>query len=65
MSTEVITSQAHVVVVHPAVIVDPELGVIAACGNHIVATRLAHLWDRYGITDIPNTPASLSDEESQ
>jgi alpha-D-ribose 1-methylphosphonate 5-triphosphate synthase subunit PhnH len=39
VTAEVITSQAHVVVVHPAVVVELGTGIIATCHNHIIATR--------------------------
>jgi hypothetical protein len=65
VSAEVITSQAHVVVVHPAVVVELGTGIIATCHNHIIATRLAELWNRYGLADVPDNAASLTDKESQ
>jgi hypothetical protein len=55
MSAEVVTSQAHVVIVHPAVVVEHGTGVLATCHNHIIAVRLAELWNRYGLADVPDT----------
>ena len=64
MSAEVITSQGHVVVVQPAVVVEHGIGVIATCHNHIIAVRLAELWNRYGLADAPDTIAELTEQES-
>ena len=65
MTVEVITSQAHVVIVHPAVVVEPGFGVIAACSNPVIADRIAELWARHGIADLPDNAAALTDKESQ
>jgi hypothetical protein len=64
VSAEVITSQGHVVVVQPAVVVEHGIGVIATCHNHIIAVRLAELWNRYGLADAPDTIAELTEQES-
>jgi hypothetical protein len=65
VSAEVITSQAHVVVVQPAVVTEQGFGIIAACGSQAVAERIAYLWNRYGLADVPDTIAELTEQESQ
>lgn len=65
MTAEVITSQAHVVIVHPAVVAESGFGIIAICRDHAVAHRLAQLWDRYGLVDVPDTPALLNEQEAE
>jgi hypothetical protein len=55
MTAEVVTSHAHVVIVHPAVVTEQGFGIIAACGSQAVAVRLAELWNRYGLADVPDT----------
>jgi len=59
VTAEVITSHAHVVVVHPAVVVEHGTGVLATCHNHLIAVRLAELWNRYGLADVPDTPEEI------
>jgi len=65
VSAEVIASQTHVVVVQPAVVIEDGIGVLATCHNHIIAIRLAELWNRYGLADVPDTIAELTEQESQ
>jgi len=55
MTAEVVTSHAHVVIVHPAVVVEHGTGIIATCHNHNIAVRLAELWNRDGLADVPDT----------
>jgi len=64
VSAEVITSQAHVVVVQPAVVIEHGIGILATCHNHIIAVRLAELWNRYGRVGEPDTIAELTEQES-
>jgi len=64
VSAEVITNQAHVVVVQPAVVIEHGIGILATCHNHIIAVRLAELWNRYGLADVPDTIAELTEQES-
>ena len=55
MSAEVIHSSTHVVIVHPAVVAEDGFGIIAVCSSPVIADRLAKLWTRYGIADVPDT----------
>ena len=64
MTAEVITSQGHVVVVQPAVVIEHGIGILATCHNHIIAVRLAELWNRYGLAAAPDTIAELTEQES-
>lgn len=55
ISAEVIHPQTAVVVLEPAVVVEQGFGIIATCTSAVVAERLAELWTRYGLADVPET----------
>ena len=54
-AAEVIHPQTAVVVLEPAVVVEQGFGLIATCTSSVVAQRLAELWSRYGLVDVPDT----------
>lgn len=56
--TAVVTPTAAVAVVNPTVIIDGGL-IVAVCTLPVVAARLAQLWDRYGLADVPDDAAGV------
>jgi len=64
MSAEVVTSHAHVVIVHPATVMDGSLH-IATCGSQLVAERIAALINRHGLADVPDDARTITEQETQ
>ena len=45
---------------HPAVVAEDGFGIIAVCSSPVVADRLAELWTKYGIADVPDTAEGVT-----
>lgn len=56
---EVIQREVPVLILNPFVVIEPGFGVIAYALNPAVAARLAELWDRHGIADVPDDVSGL------
>ena len=55
MTTEVLRHIPSMVIIAPSVVVEKDFGVVAVCGNPVIAERLAVLWQRHGLIDVPET----------
>lgn len=60
VAVEVIHPACTFNVLVPHIVVERGIGILAVCPNAHVAARLAELWDRHGIADVPDTPECLT-----
>ena len=57
--TAIVTTYAAVTTVAPHVVVDDGIGIVAVCTHPTVAARIAELWERHGLTDVPDDCAGV------